>query len=224
VSGSDLAALRLSVVVAVLATAAAFLTGVPLAWLLGRRRFRGRTLLEVLVLLPMVLPPTVVGYYLLLVAGRRGALGRLVEAVTGGPLVFTPAAAVLATYVAATPFLVRAAQGGFEHVDPVYEDARARSAARRRRSSPRSRCRSRGAGSWPGWRSASRARWASSAPRSCSRGDIPGRTQTASMAVYDAVQSGDLRRAAALALLLSVAAGGALAALTAAGRGGRGDR
>jgi molybdate transport system permease protein len=224
VSASDLAALRLSVVVAVLATVAAFVTGVPLAWLLGRRRFRGRTLLEVLVLLPMVLPPTVVGYYLLLVAGRRGALGRLVEAVTGGPLVFTPAAAVLATYVAATPFLVRAAQGGFEHVDPVYEDAA--------RTLGRSEAAIFATVAVPlAWRGIvagvalcfARAMGEFGATLMLA-GDIPGRTQTASMAVYDAVQSGDLRRAAALALLLSVAAGGALAALTAAGRGGRGDR
>ena len=107
----DLFPIGLSVVVAGLATALAFVVGVPLAWLLARRRFPGRGVLEVAVLLPMVLPPTVIGYYLLLAVGRRSVVGRLIETVTGGPLVFTPAAAVLATLVAAAPFLVRADSG-----------------------------------------------------------------------------------------------------------------
>ena len=220
-TGSDLAALRLSLVVAVLATAAALLTGVPVAWLLGRRRFPGRTLLEVLVLLPMVLPPTVIGYYLLLAVGRRSAVGRLAEALFGDPIVFTPAAAVLATYVAAAPFLVRAAQGGFEQVDPVYEDAA--------RTLGRSELAIFATVTVPlAWRGIAagvalcfaRAMGEFGATLMLA-GDIPGRTQTGSMAVYDAVQSGDLRRATWLALLLSLVTGVALAALTAAGRGGR---
>ena len=213
----DLFPLGLSLVVATIATAVAFLVGVPLAWLLARRRFRGRGVLEVVVLLPMVLPPTVIGYYLLLAVGRRSAIGRAVEALTGGPLVFTPAAAVLATLVAAAPFLVRAAQGGFEAVDPVYEDA-ARTLGRTELgvfltvTVPLA---------WRGILAGTALCFARAMGEFGATlmlaGNVPGRTQTASLAVYDAVQAGDFPRATALALALSAATGAALALLTRAG-------
>jgi molybdate transport system permease protein len=217
VSRVDLFPLGLSLVVATAATAIAFLVGVPLAWLLARRRFPGRGVLEVVVLLPMVLPPTVIGYYLLLAVGRRSAIGRAVEALTGGPLVFTPAAAVLATLVAAAPFLVRAAQGGFEAVDPVYEDA-ARTLGRTELgvfltvTVPLA---------WRGILAGTALCFARAMGEFGATlmlaGNVPGRTQTASLAVYDAVQAGDFPRATALALALSVATGAALALLTRAG-------
>ncbi|BAH39927.1 MAG TPA: molybdate ABC transporter permease subunit [Gemmatimonas aurantiaca] len=210
--------LALSLFVATLATLCALLVGLPLAWLLARRRFRGRAVLEVLVLLPMVLPPTVIGYYLLLGVGRRSTLGAWYESVMGAPLVFTPAAAVLATFVAAAPFLVRAAQGGFEQVDASYEDA----------------ARTLGRSEWSifltvttplAWRGIlagtalcfARAMGEFGATLMLA-GNIPGRTQTASLAVYDAVQAGDFARASRLAILLSVMTGVALWALTRAGR------
>ena len=212
--GADLRPLLLSLGVAAAATLAALLLGVPLAWLLARRRFAGRGLLEVLELLPMVLPPTVVGYVLLLVVGRRGAVGQAIEAVVGRPLVFTPAAAVLATFVAASPFLVRAAQGGFEQVDASYEDA-ARTLGRSERAvfltvtvplawrgilAGTSLCFARAMGEF--------------GATLMLAGNIPGRTQTASLAVYDAVQAGDTARATRLSLLLAAVAVGALWVLT----------
>ena len=102
-SSFDVYPLQLSILVATVATVVSFTLGVPLAWLLARRRFPGRSVLEVLVLLPMVLPPTVIGYYLLLAVGRRSAIGAAIESLVGSPIVFTPAAAVLATIVAAAP-------------------------------------------------------------------------------------------------------------------------
>jgi len=218
VLAGDLFPIGLSVVVAGLATALAFVVGVPLAWLLARRRFPGRGVLEVAVLLPMVLPPTVIGYYLLLAVGRRSVVGRLIETVTGGPLVFTPAAAVLATLVAAAPFLVRAAQGGFEQVDRVYEDA-ARTLGRTELgvfltvTVPLA---------WRGILAGTALCFARAMGEFGATlmlaGNIPGRTQTASLAVYDAVQAGDFRRATALAVTLSVVTGAALALLTRASR------
>ena len=210
--------LALSFVVALVATLVACLAGVPLAYLLARRRFRGRRALETLVLLPMVLPPTVIGYYLLLVVGRPTSIGRLVEALFGSPLVFTPAAATLATLVAAGPFLVRAAQGGFEAVDPALEDA-ARTLGRTERSVfltvsiPMA---------WRGILAGvtlcfARAMGEFGATLMLA-GNIPGRTQTASLAVYDAVQTGDLRRALTLSLLLSAITGAALFLLASVGR------
>ena len=212
--GADLRPLLLSLGVAAAATLAALVVGVPLAWLLARRRFAGRGLLEVLVLLPMVLPPTVVGYFLLLVVGRRGAVGQAIEAVAGRPIVFTPAAAVLATFVAASPFLVRAAQGGFEQVDASYEDA-ARTLGRSERAvfltvtvplawrgilAGTSLCFARAMGEF--------------GATLMLAGNIPGRTQTASLAVYDAVQAGDTARATRLSIMLAAVAVGALWVLT----------
>jgi molybdate transport system permease protein len=208
----------LSLLVAIVATLIALVVGVPLAWLLARWRFRFRGIVEVLVLLPMVLPPTVIGYYLLIVAGRQGVIGRFVESVLGTPIVFTPAAAVIATCVASAPFLVRAAQGGFEQVDHLFEDA-ARTLGRSELSIfltvtiPLA------------WRSIvagaalcfARAMGEFGATLMLA-GNIPGRTQTASMAVYDAVQAGDLRRAMILSLLLSGTTGLALWLLTSVGR------
>jgi molybdate transport system permease protein len=210
--------LGLSLFVAVTATTIAVLFGVPIAWMLARSRSRFRGAIEVLVLLPMVLPPTVIGYYLLVVVGRQGAVGRFVESVLGSPIVFTPAAAVIATCVASAPFLVRAAQGGFEQVDHLYEDA-ARTLGRSELSIfltvtiPLA------------WRSIvagaalcfARAMGEFGATLMLA-GNIPGRTQTASMVVYDAVQAGDLRRAMIMSLLLSGTTGLALWLLTSVGR------
>ncbi|HRH00350.1 MAG TPA: hypothetical protein PLR99_29100, partial [Polyangiaceae bacterium] len=86
----------LSLEIALAATALAAAVGVPVAALLARRRFFGREALDALLSVPLVLPPTVLGYFLLVTLGRRGALGRAYEAVTGAPLVFTVKAAVLA--------------------------------------------------------------------------------------------------------------------------------
>jgi molybdate transport system permease protein len=186
--------------------------------LLARRRFWGRSVLEVLVLLPMVLPPTVIGYYLLLVVGRRSALGAAVESMFGAPIVFTPAAAVLATVIAAAPFLVRSAQGGFEQVDHVYEDA-ARTLGRSETSifltisMPLA---------WRGILAGTALCFARAMGEFGATlmlaGNIPGRTQTASLAVYDAVQAGDYNRALGLSLLLSGVTGAALWVLTRVGR------
>jgi molybdate transport system permease protein len=210
--------LGLSLFVAITATLVAVVIGVPIAWTLARWRFRFRAAIEVLVLLPMVLPPTVIGYYLLVIAGRQGAVGRFVESLFGTPIVFTPAAAVIATFVASAPFLVRAAQGGFEQVDHLYEDAA--------RTLGRSELAIFLTVTIPlAWRSIvagaalcfARAMGEFGATLMLA-GNIPGRTQTASMAVYDAVQSGDLRRAMVMSLLLSGTTGLALWLLTSVGR------
>jgi molybdate transport system permease protein len=214
----DWSPLALSLRVATTATLFAFLVGVPLAWVLARARFPGRDLLGVLVLLPMVLPPTVLGYYLLMLIGRQSVLGNLAEAVGIGRIVFTPAAAVIAAFVASLPFLVRAAQGGFEQVDGVYEEA----------------ARTLGRGELAifltvtmplAWRGIvaglalgfARAMGEFGATLMVA-GNLPGRTQTASVAIYDAVQAFRLPEASFLALALSFATGVILLLLTRVGR------
>jgi molybdate transport system permease protein len=145
----------------------------------------------------------VLGYYLLVVLGRQSAIGAWTEAVGLGRIVFTPAAAIIAAFVAALPFLVRTAQGGFEQVDRVYEDA----------------ARTLGLPEWRiallitiplAWRGIvaglalafARAMGEFGATLMLA-GNIPGRTQTASIAIYDAVQGGRFHDAGFLALVLS---------------------
>src|ERR1700690_1201200 len=99
--------LWLSLRVAAISTALALAVGLWLAWVLANRRFRGKELLDALVTLPLVLPPTVLGYYLLVVLGRSSPLGHVYEWVFGGPLVFTWQAAVVASTLHAIPLLVK---------------------------------------------------------------------------------------------------------------------
>jgi len=123
VSAETVSALALSLRVAVLATVVNALVGVPLAYLLARRRFAGRALLDLLVTLPLVLPPTVTGYYLIVLLGRRGWLGAPLYAATGWTLAFTWYAAVVAATVMALPLLVRTARAAIESVDRDLEKA-----------------------------------------------------------------------------------------------------
>ncbi len=113
--------LRLSLQVALLATVAVAVVGLPLAYLLATREFRGKSVLDVAVTLPLVLPPIVTGYYLLLIIGRSGVLGRaLTSAGLPAPqLTFTWQAAVIASFVVALPFTVKTARAAFEAVDPA---------------------------------------------------------------------------------------------------------
>src|SRR5918912_1833152 len=92
----DLFPLWLSLRVAAVSTVFVVVAGVALAWMLARGRFRGREALDALVTLPLVLPPTVLGYYLLVLLGRGSPLGRAIESATGSPLVFTWKGAVVA--------------------------------------------------------------------------------------------------------------------------------
>jgi len=123
VSPDTLDALALSLRVAVLATVVNALVGVPLAYLLARRRFAGKALLDLLVTLPLVLPPTVTGYYLIVLLGRRGWLGAPLYAATGWTIAFTWYAAVVAATVMALPLLVRTARAAIESVDRDLEKA-----------------------------------------------------------------------------------------------------
>ena len=198
--------LWLSLRVAAVATLVSLALGLWIAYLLANRRFRGKELLDALVTLPLVLPPTVLGYYLLVVLGRSSPLGHVYEWAFGGPLVFTWQAAVVASTLHAIPLLVKSARAAFETVDRSYEKA----------------ARNLGASDW-------RVFWRVTLPLSrraviaatvlafaralgdfgatlMIAGDIPGRTQTAAIAIYDAVEGGDTMVARVMVLVLSVMA------------------
>lgn len=211
--------LLLSLRIAGIATLLAFVTGIPLAWLLARRTSLGRDLLSVVILIPMVLPPTVLGYYLLLLIGQEGPIGRLAGAIGIDRIVFTPAAAVIAAFAASLPFLVRAAQAGFEQVDPVYEEA-ARTLGRTEFSVfltvtvPLA---------WRGILAGVALAFARALGEFGATlmvaGSIPGQTRTASIAIYESVQALRFEDAHLLALTLSAVAAGVLFAITRLGRG-----
>jgi molybdate transport system permease protein len=192
--------LALSLRVALLATIITAIVGVPAAWLLARRHFAGRDLISATLLTPLVLPPTVLGYYLLMVIGRRGFVGRLLDA-RGIELAFTWRAAVLAAAVGSFALLIKTAQAGFESIDKRLEQA----------------AQTLGHSDWSvfwtisvplAWRSI----LAGTVLAFCKAlgdfgitlmvaGDIPGRTQTLPLAIYDHVQSNQLQQANTLALV-----------------------
>jgi molybdate transport system permease protein len=194
----ELFPILLSLRVATLSTFLAGVLGVGLAWLLTRTRFPGRTLLESVVVLPLVLPPTVVGFYLLLFLGRTGPLGAWFEA-AGLDIVFTWRAAVIAATVASLPLVVKAVQAAFETVDPKIE-----AAARTLRPAISVFLTVTLPLAWRGILAGLILAFARGMGEFgitlMLAGSIPGRTQTLPLAIYDAVQANDLAQANALAL------------------------
>ena len=200
--------LWLSLRVAGLATLFSLVLGLWLAYALANREFRGKELVDAVATLPLVLPPTVLGYYLLVTLGRGSVFGRAYESVLGQPLVFTWQAAVVASSIHAFPLLVKTARAALESVDRSYEKA----------------ARNLGASEW-------RVFWSVTLPlarrsifaagvlafaRSLGdfgatlmvAGNIPGKTQTAAVAIYDAVESGNTLLARTLVLVISAIAFG----------------
>lgn len=209
----DLFPLWLSLRVATLATLLSILLGTLLAWLLARRAFPGQKLLAGLVTLPIVLPPTVLGYYLLGVIGRQSPLGSFLESTFGLTLVFTWQAAVLAAFVASVPLFVRSAQAGFEGVDQTLENA-ARTLGRSERdvfftvTVPLA---------WRGLLAGTALAFTRALGEFGATlmvaGNIPGQTQTMAIAIYDAVEAGNLALANALVLIITIVAVAMLVAL-----------
>lgn len=195
-------ALALSIQVTAAATILIAIAGLPLSLWLARTSFGGKALIETLVLLPLVLPPSVVGYYLLRVLGAGGPL----DALFGANILFTWPAAAIASAVVGFPLMVQASRAAIAAVDPALENA-----ARTLGSSelvvlwrvtfPLAR---RGilAGLTLG---AARALGEFGATLMVA-GNIPGRTQTLSLAIYDAVQNGQYPRANGMVLVMTVVA------------------
>jgi molybdate transport system permease protein len=117
-------AVNLSIITTTISVSLTLLAGTPLAYLLARRRFRGRTALDTLIDLPMVLPPSVAGIALLVAFGRRGWVGQYLASI-GIEVAFTQVAVVLAQVFVAAPFFIKAAAAGFQSVDQELEQAAA---------------------------------------------------------------------------------------------------
>jgi molybdate transport system permease protein len=115
--GSVLFSLRLSLQVATAATVLIVLIGTGMAYILARKNFRGKEPLDILLTLPLVLPPTVTGYYLILFMGRNGLLGKYLYHWTGWSIMFTWYAAVLASFIVALPLMIKTTRAAIESVD-----------------------------------------------------------------------------------------------------------
>lgn len=183
-------ALSLTLKVAGMATAINALAAVAIGWWLARRRFAGREVLDAALTLPMVMPPTVLGYYLLVLLGSQGAIGAWLLEHLGLRLVFTWQAAVIAAAVVSFPLVFKAARAAFEAVDTEFEDA----------------ARTLGVKEWAiflrltlplAWRGVlaglmlgfARCMGEFGATLMVA-GSIPGQTQTLAIAVYEAAQAG----------------------------------
>ncbi|WP_018924779.1 molybdate ABC transporter permease subunit [Salsuginibacillus kocurii] len=196
--------LYLSLKVSILATVIAFVIGVLLAALFAFRKNGWTRLLSLITTLPLILPPTVLGYYILVTLGRNSWLGQTYEQIVGQPLVFTWQAAVIAASIAALPLLVRPIQASFESIDEeVIEAAKIDGAARRELFVhvilPLSYKGIIG-GIVMGF---ARAMGEFGATLMVA-GNIPGRTQTLSIAIYDAVQANRMEDAHLMVLILSI--------------------
>lgn len=198
--------LLLSLRVATIATVITTIVGVGGAYALARARFPGRGLLETIASLPIVLPPTVLGYYLLVALGRRSPIGRAWEAATGSPLVFTWQAAVIAASVASLPYCLRTATAAIRAIDPVYEEAARVAGLNGARLALTVTLPLASRGILAGVSLAFARALGDFGTTLMVAGNIPGRTQTLPIAVYDSVQSFDDATAATLAAVLAVVA------------------
>jgi molybdate transport system permease protein len=212
--------LKLSLYVALWATALSMLLGVSLAALLSGPRFRGRELLDALLTAPLVLPPSVLGYYVLTALGRRSAIGQAWEQLTGSTIVFTITGAVVASTIGALPLVIKSARAALEGVDDTLIRA-----ARTLGASP------------------SRAFFTVKLPLAASGisaglilafakslgefgvtlmvvGGIPGETETAAIYIYNAIQANKESQASGMIVVLSAVAIGTLYAVNRLTRGG----
>jgi len=196
--------LLLTLKVAGLATFLSLILGVAAAYALARWRFFGRDLVDAMCTLPMVMPPTVLGYYLLVFIGRRGVVGQWLQETFGITLMFTWQGAVIAATVVAFPLVFKSARAALESVGKQYEEA-ARTLGQNelavflRVSLPIA---FRGILSG-GMLAFARAMGEFGATLMVA-GNLPGRTQTLSLAVYSAVQAGNDALANSLVLIISI--------------------
>ena len=208
-------ALSLSLQVAGWATALNLVFGIGVGYLLARMRFPGRDLLDTLLTLPMVMPPTVLGYYLLVLLGRNGWIGQWLQSSFGINLIFSLKGAVIAATIVAFPLVFKPARAAFESVDSQLEEAGRVLGVSEvgiflRITLPMA---------WRGILAGvllgfARALGEFGATLMVA-GSIPGKTQTLSIAVYEAVQAGEDAIANTLVLITSVVC---VAVLLGAGR------
>lgn len=194
----------LSLKIASIATVFSFFFGVLLAYILNKKNVSGKNIWETLITLPMILPPSVTGYFLLMLLGKRGVIGSALIDIFGFRIIFTWYAAVIAACIVSLPLMYQNAKAAFQNIDPAYEKA----------------ARTLGGGefqifrtiifplAWPGIISGivlsfCRAIGEFGATLMVA-GNIPGKTQTVPTAIYYAVENGNTTEANTLVLIMTV--------------------
>ena len=197
-------ALRLTLKIAGFATLINLVLGIALAYLFSRKNFWGKEVLDAILTLPMVMPPTVLGYYLLVVLGQQGVIGQFLKEYFGIHLIFTWQGAVIAASIVSFPLIFKGARAAFESLEPQYEQAAkvlnvSNAAIFFRVTLPLA---------WRGVLAGTLLSFARAAGEFGATlmvaGSIQGKTQTLSIAVYEAVQAGQDDTANFLVLLTSV--------------------
>jgi len=198
----DWTALRLSLALALWTTAVLLPLAILIARALAWRRFRGQGFVEALIALPLVLPPTVLGYYMLVAAGRASPLGQVYEAAFGAPLVFTFEGLVVASLLVNLPFAVQPLQRAFEAIPESLREAAWCSGLSRWTTFARVEMPL----AWTGLASAAALTFAHTLGEFgvvlMMGGNIPGETRTISIAIYDRVQAFAMDEAAAMSAAL----------------------
>jgi molybdate transport system permease protein len=195
--------LRLSLLVVSIATVVIGVVGTALGFLLAKRTFRGKDLLDAVLTLPMVLPPTVTGYYLIILLGRRGLLGEPLYRWTGWTVTFTWIAAVIAATVIALPLMIKSARAAIETVNAEYEIASYLMGKSELETFFRITLPLAGRGILAGIVLSFARAFGEFGATLMLAGNIPGKTQTMPLAIYEAVVSGEDERAKWLALILT---------------------
>jgi molybdate transport system permease protein len=183
------APLLLSFKVALIATAISGLLGTLLGALLANKRLPLRDLIDVLVTAPMVLPPTVLGYYVLVALGRKSSIGSFYEGIVGSPIVFSQTGAVIAATIGSLPLVVKSARAALEAVDPAFVSAARTLGATPLRAFLTVQLPLAAGGILAGLMLGFARALGDFGVTLMVAGDIPGETQTASLAIYDAIQA-----------------------------------
>ena len=207
--------LWLTLKVALFATLIAGVFGIALGWWLARRPFPGRGIVDALLMLPMVLPPTVIGYYLIVLIGRNGVFGQYLDRWFGINLIFTWQGAVIAASVVSLPLVYKGARAAFEEVDGRFANAARTLGAGELEVFLRVSLPLAVRGIAAGVMLAFARAMGEFGATLMIAGNLPGKTQTLSIAVYEAVQAGNDSQALWLTLVISLVC---IAVLVASGR------
>jgi molybdate transport system permease protein len=199
----DLGPLILSFEVAALATLLAAILGIGAAALLANYRFPGRDIVDVIFTAPMVMPPTVLGYYVLVMLGRRSMLGHAYEALTGSSIVFTQTGAVVAATIGALPLVVKSVRAALEQTDPTLILAARTLGATRLRAFVTVQLPLAARGIVAALMLAFARAVGDFGVTLMVAGDIPGKTRTASLAIYGAIQAQREQEAMTMVIVLT---------------------
>lgn len=199
-----LAPLWLTLKIALLATLLAGVTGIALGWWMSRRSFAGKDAVDAFLMLPMVLPPTVLGYYLIVVIGRNGVIGLYLDRWFGINLMFTWQGAVIAAALVSLPLIYKGARAAFEDVDGRFLHAARTLGAGELEVFLRVSLPLAVRGITAGLMLAFARAMGEFGATLMIAGNLPGKTQTLSIAIYDAVQAGRDAQALWLTLVISV--------------------